>query len=451
MVEREQRLPASDTICAVATPPGAGGIGIVRISGGRAAEICEALVGELPRPRLATLASFLDGKGRSIDSGLVLFFPAPHSFTGEDVVELHGHGGAWVLHSVMQRVLELGARGARPGEFSERAFLNDKIDLVQAEAIADLIESGTDAAARAAQRSLQGEFSDRIHALQARFTDLRVFVEAAIDFPDEEIDFLAESDVVQRCEAAQLQLQELLGGARQGRLLRDGIVLAIIGRPNAGKSSLLNALSGQESAIVTDIPGTTRDVLREQIDLDGIPVHVADTAGIRDTDDVIEAEGVRRAREALEGADIVLLVEDASRSDEEHRELHDELPPHVTVIRVANKVDLLGPDAASDDGRAWISAKTGHGLPELRQRIRAAVGAADRAEGSFSARQRHIDALKRAGHHLAAGRRELVATGSGELLAEELRLAQHALSEITGEMLPDDLLGEIFSSFCIGK
>jgi len=451
MVEREQAVPVNDTICAVATPPGAGGIGIVRISGARAPEICTTLVGELPQPRLATLASFRDGRGRAIDSGLVLYFPAPHSFTGEDVVELHGHGGAWVLHSVLQRVLELGARGARPGEFSERAFLNDKIDLVQAEAIADLIESGTDAAARAAQRSLQGEFSDRIHALQARLTDLRVFVEAAIDFPDEEIDFLAESDVVQRCEDAERHLQELLGGARQGRLLRDGIVLAIIGRPNAGKSSLLNALSGQESAIVTDIPGTTRDVLREQIDLDGIPVHVADTAGIRDTDDVIEAEGVRRAREALEGADIVLLVEDASVPDEEHRELHAELPSHATVIRVANKVDLLGVDTGADDDRAWISAKTGQGLPALRQRIRAAVGAADRAEGSFSARQRHIDALKRAGRHLAAGHRELVATGSGELLAEELRLAQAALGEMTGEMLPDDLLGEIFSSFCIGK
>jgi tRNA modification GTPase len=453
MAERSHKdtTPARDTICAVATPPGAGGLGIVRVSGPRAAPICEAIAGRLPAPRVATLARFRDGQGRVIDSGLLLYFPAPHSFTGEDVLELHGHGGAWVLRGVLQRVLELGARGARPGEFSERAFLNDKIDLVQAEAIADLIESGTDAAARAAQRSLQGEFSDRIHAVQERLTGLRVFVEAAIDFPDEEIDFLAESDVVERCAAVEQQLAALLGRARQGRLLRDGIVLAIIGRPNAGKSSLLNALSGEETAIVTEIPGTTRDVLREQVDLDGIPVHVADTAGIRETDDVIEAEGVRRARAALEGADIVLLVEDASRPDEEHRELHGELPPHATVIRVANKVDLLAPGAAAEDGRVPISARTGQGLDCLRTRIREAVGATERPEGSFSARQRHVDALKRAGAHLAAGRREMEETASGELLAEELRLAQAALGEITGEMLPDDLLGEIFSSFCIGK
>jgi tRNA modification GTPase len=355
----------------------------------------------------------------------------------------------------MERVLELGARTARPGEFSERAFLNDKIDLVQAEAIADLIESGSDAAARAAQRSLQGEFSRQVHELQDNLTSLRVFVEAAIDFPDEEIDFLAESDVVQRTHAAMGQLHELLQGARQGRLLRDGIVLAIIGRPNAGKSSLLNALSGQDSAIVTEIPGTTRDVLREQIDLDGIPVHVADTAGIRETSDVIEAEGVRRAREALETADIVLLVEDASRHEDEHRGLEEEIPPNATCIRISNKIDLLENPVKQvnkgDPGHVRLSAKTGFGMGTLRNRIRDAVGAADRSEGSFSARQRHVDALKKAGRHLETGCREMVETGSGELLAEELRLAQQALGEITGEMLPDDLLGEIFSSFCIGK
>lgn len=442
-----------DTICAVATPPGAGGLGIVRVSGPAVPAVCEALIGRVPAPRLATLASFRAADGSVIDSGIVLYFPAPHSFTGEDVLELQGHGGAYVLRRVLSRVMELGARGARPGEFSERAFLNDKIDLVQAEAIADLIESGTDAAARAAQRSLQGEFSRRVRQLQETLTGLRVFVEAAIDFPDEEIDFLAESDVLERTALAQQELTDLLGSARQGRLLRDGIVLAIVGRPNAGKSSLLNALSGQDSAIVTDIPGTTRDVLREMIDLDGIPVHLADTAGIRETEDLIEAEGVRRAREALSGADIVLLVEDARSPDDDVAGLLLEAPDHATVIRVGNKIDLLEPGAepAPAPDRAWISAKTGAGLDSLRARIREAVGASDQAEGNFSARQRHVDALKRAGAHLEAGRREMNQSGSGELLAEELRLAQAALGEITGEMLADDLLGEIFSSFCIGK
>lgn len=442
----------TDTICALATPPGAGGLGIVRISGPGVPEICQEMLGQVPQPRYAVLGHFRNGQGEIIDTGLALFFPAPHSFTGENVLELHGHGGIHVLNRVIQCVLELGARGARPGEFSERAFLNDKIDLVQAEAIADLIESGTDAAARAAQRSLQGDFSHQVHTLQESLTALRVFVEAAIDFPDEEIDFLAESDVVQRVELAVQQLKSLLGDARQGRLLRDGIVMAIIGRPNAGKSSLLNALSGQESAIVTEIPGTTRDVLRESIDLDGIPVHVADTAGIRETHDVIEAEGVRRAREVLESADIVLLVEDASQPGDHQETLEQELPQHVKLIRVANKADLLQTDEMCREQEiVWISAKTGQGMDALRKTIREAVGATDRSEGSFSARQRHVDALKRAGRHLETGKQEMLESGSGELLAEELRLAQVALGEITGEMLPDDLLGEIFSSFCIGK
>ena len=441
-----------NTICAVATPPGAGGLGIVRISGPGVPRICQEILGQVPEPRVAVLSHFRSAQGETIDTGLALYFPAPHSFTGENVLELHGHGGIHVLNRVMQRVLELGARGARPGEFSERAFLNDKIDLVQAEAIADLIESGTDAAARAAQRSLQGDFSREVHTLQESLTALRVFVEAAIDFPDEEIDFLAESDVVQRVQLAMEQLKSLLGDARQGRLLRDGIVMAIIGRPNAGKSSLLNALSGQESAIVTEVPGTTRDVLRESIDLDGIPVHVADTAGIRETHDVVEAEGVRRARAVLETADIVLLVEDASLPGFHQETLENELPAHVNRIRVANKADLLDEvEMCHEEETIWISAKTGQGMDRLRKTIREAVGAADRSEGSFSARQRHVDALKRAGRHLKTGKNEMQESGSGELLAEELRLAQVALGEITGEMLPDDLLGEIFSSFCIGK
>jgi tRNA modification GTPase len=451
----------TDTICAIATPPGAGGVGIVRISGPLAPEIIRAMAGRLPDPRYATLAAFRDADGEVIDSGIALHFPAPASFTGEDVVELQGHGSQFILQRLVQRALELGARAARPGEFSERAFLNDKLDLVQAEAIADLIESGTEAAARAAQRSLQGVFSERIQVLQQELTALRVFVEAAIDFPDEEIDFLAESDVVQRVERAHARLDDVLREARQGRLLRDGFVLAIVGAPNAGKSSLLNALSGQDSAIVTEIPGTTRDVLRETIDLDGIPVHVADTAGIRETEDVIEAEGVRRARLALQTADIVLLVEDvAATPGVAAGPSAIELPEGARSLRVANKIDLLPPGelarqkAAAGPHQLWISAATGAGLDELRRSIREAVGAGDRpaqATGSFSARQRHVDALRRAGRHLEAGRRVMAESQAGELLAEELRLAQQALGELTGEMLPDDLLGEIFASFCIGK
>jgi tRNA modification GTPase len=446
-----------ETICAIATPPGAGGLGIVRVSGPGAPAISKALTGMLPAPRKATLAAFRDENGGVIDSGILLYFPAPHSFTGEHVLELQGHGGVHILQQLVRRVLDLGARAARPGEFSERAFLNDKMDLVQAEAIADLIGSGSDAAARAAQRSLQGVFSDQIRILQEQLTALRVFVEAAIDFPDEEIDFLAESDVSERVQQAGGHVSALLESAKQGCLLRDGIVLAIIGRPNAGKSSLLNALSGQDSAIVTEFPGTTRDVLREQIDLDGIPVHVADTAGIRETSDVIEAEGIRRARKALESADIVLLIRDASEGAAPDDGLYAEIPDGVRTITVANKIDLLPPGTLRQSEQAdagnpvWISARTGSGIDVLRKRILQVIGASEPAEGAFSARQRHVDALKRAGCHLAEGFQALERYQAGELLAEELRLAQQALGEITGEMLPNDLLGEIFSSFCIGK
>jgi tRNA modification GTPase len=451
----------TDTICAIATPPGSGGLGIVRLSGPAVPEIARQLTGRLPRARFATLADFRDDQGDIIDTGIALYFAAPHSFTGEDVLELQGHGGTFILQQLVRRALELGARMARPGEFSERAFLNDKLDLVQAEAIADLIQSDTEAAARAAQRSLQGVFSRRVEGLQQELTALRVFVEAAIDFPDEEIDFLAESDVVARLASTREDLVALLREARQGRLLRDGIVLAIVGPPNAGKSSLLNSLSGQDSAIVTEIPGTTRDVLRESIDLEGIPVHVADTAGIRETDDIIEAEGVRRARQALESADLVLLVEDASDPDHPRRDPGIKFPEGSRYLRVGNKTDLI-PAARMEqlvqgggEDRVWISAKTGHGMDTLRQRIRAIIGAPDgpdgRTAGAFSARQRHVDALRRADQHLEAGRRVMLDRQAGELLAEELRLAQQALGELTGELLPDDLLGRIFSSFCIGK
>ena len=454
------RKAGTDTICAIATPPGAGGIGIVRVSGPAAPAIATAICGRLPASRLATHVGFRAADGSNIDHGIAVYFPAPHSFTGEDVLELQGHGGPVILQMLLRRVMSLGARAARAGEFSERAFLNDKLDLAQAEAIADLISSGTEAAARAAHRSLSGAFSRRIEQLQERLTGMRVYVEAAIDFPTEEIDFLADSALLQRLQETQQGLRSLLAEAQQGLLLRDGMVLAIIGRPNAGKSSLLNALSGQDSAIVTAIPGTTRDVLREWIDLDGIPVHVADTAGIRDTTDVIEAEGVRRARYALQAADIVLLIVDVTVDMDGQLELLTELPNPERCILVYNKMDLLGQSAHAwpdpTQGQRYpagvaLSAHTGEGLATLKARIRQTSGAAEQAEGCFSARQRHVDALKRAEHHLLEGELRLTRDQAGELLAEELRLAQRDLGEITGEVLPDDLLGSIFSSFCIGK
>lgn len=444
----------SDTICAIATPPGTGGIGIVRLSGPGVPEVAEGILGSLPAPRHAKLTDFVNADGKTLDSGIALYFPKPSSFTGEHVLELQGHGGVVVLNLLLQRALELGARMARPGEFSERAFLNGRIDLVQAEAIADLIESGTEAAARAAQRSLEGRFSTEIRAFQKAITELRVFVESAIDFPDEEIDFLSESDVTEQVLSVINQLENLLVRTQQGRLLRDGIVIAITGRPNAGKSSLLNALAESDVAIVTDIPGTTRDVLREQIHIDGVPLHVMDTAGIRDTEDPIEIEGIRRARGALASADIILNVIDATTSD---IELYKDKN---SGIHVLNKIDLLDKTGRVEFEYACkrgeisgvpVSAKTGEGLESLKSTILMGVGAGQAQEGSFSARQRHIDALRRVQNHLREGRSQLIDNQAGELLAEELRLAQKALGEITGEVTPDDLLGEIFSSFCIGK
>jgi len=447
-----------DTICAVATPPGVSGVGIVRLSGPSSATIAEKICGLLPPPRHAAFVSFRDKSKHCIDQGLLLYFQAPASFTGEDVVELQAHGGPLVLNMLMRRALELGARVARPGEFSERAFLNDKLDLAQAEAIADLIESGTEAAARAAQRSLSGEFSKQIAGLQEKLTALRVYVEAAIDFPDEEIDFLADGEVLARLDASGQALLTLLAATRQGQILRDGIWMAIVGRPNAGKSSLLNALSGQDRAIVTEIPGTTRDILRESIEIDGIPVHLVDTAGIRPTENPIEAEGVRRAREALLAADLVLLVVDQFGDIAEQLSLLQELPDPERVIVVFNKEDLQLADWDERAMRAQvnassisISAKTGMGLQKLRSMVRTAVGATEQTDGLFSARQRHVDALRRATAHLAQGKRQLLHSAALEILAEELRLAQKALSEITGDVLPDDLLGAIFASFCIGK
>jgi tRNA modification GTPase len=446
----------SDTIFAIATPPGTGGVGVIRISGPLSRTIAEQVTGRLPRPRHAELTRFVDKDGQAIDSGLALFFPAPASFTGEDVLELQGHGGMVVQQLLAQRIMQLGARAARPGEFSERAFLNDKLDLVQAEAIADLVESGTAAAARAAQRSLEGVFSGRINQLQADLTSLRVFVEAAMDFPDEEIDFLANSDTVERLEQAIADTGTLLEDAHQGKLLRDGITIAIAGRPNAGKSSLLNALSGTESAIVTDIPGTTRDVLRETISIDGLPVHIADTAGLRDASDVIEAEGVRRAKDVLQKADLVLLVIDLLEPDADRNDLEASLPPGVPRITVWNKLDAMDGstiEQTSFEGsmEVRISAKTGQGTDRLKAMIRQVAGLSGETGGSFSARARHLDALRRTREHLARGKVQLEEHNAPEFLAEELRLAQQSLGEITGEFLPDDLLGAIFASFCIGK
>ncbi|CAK0744452.1 5-carboxymethylaminomethyluridine-tRNA synthase GTPase subunit [Gammaproteobacteria bacterium] len=447
-----------DTIVAIATAPGRGAVGIVRVSGPMTAAIARGILGCLPPPRRAIFLPFHDAGGVALDEGLALWFPAPRSYTGEDVLELQGHGGPVVLDQVIERAVALGARPARPGEFSERAFLNGRLDLAQAEAVADLIDAASTQAARAALRSLQGEFSHRVGMLVVALTELRVYVEAAIDFPDEELDLLADGEVVRRLADLQTQLATLLSEARQGALLREGITVVIAGRPNVGKSSLLNRLARREAAIVTDIPGTTRDVLREAIHLDGMPLHIIDTAGLRATDDPVEREGVRRAYAEMERADrILLVVDDTVGFGPEEQTILSQLSvgsagPALTIVR--NKADLSGRTTGLAGGplgpEVALSAVTGAGLSALTSHLKVVVGYPSVDAGNFSARRRHLDALRQTQLHLAMAAGNL-AISALELLAEELRLAQETLGEITGAVTADDLLGQIFGSFCIGK
>jgi tRNA modification GTPase len=450
-------MTRTDTIVAAATPPGRGGVGIVRISGPKTPELAAVLVGELPAPRRATFASFLDARQDPIDAGLALFFPAPHSYTGEHVLELHGHGGPLVMEALVGRALELGARRAQPGEFTQRAFLNDKLDLAQAEAIADMIDAGSRAAVRAAMRSLQGEFSAMVRGLTEAVIELRTYVEAAIDFPEEEIDFLADRELAERFEAVRDHFAAVLASARQGQLLREGMVVVIAGRPNAGKSSLLNRLAGYDAAIVTPVPGTTRDVVRERIHLDGMPLHVLDTAGLRQGGDVVEEEGIRRAQAEMQRADRVLFVIDVVEDPQGSavREERARLPADVPLTLVFNKCDLAAglpvADEAGGPPRFMISALTGAGLAELRAHLKACMGFQSVDGGAISARRRHLEALSLARGHTEEASRLLTERRAGELVAEELRAAQLALNEITGEFTSEDLLGRIFAGFCIGK
>lgn len=446
----------TDTIAAIATPPGRGGVGMVRISGRLVPTIAAQVLGDLPEPRHAVLRIFRDADGEMLDGGLALYFPAPNSFTGEDVLELHGHGGPVVMDMLLARVLGLGARGAQPGEFTQRAFLNDKIDLTQAEAIADLIDSGSSQAARAALRSLQGEFSLAVHSLTEAVTETRMHVEAAIDFPEEEVDFLADTVLHERIASVIDLCEQITVKAQQGAILRDGMTVVIAGRPNAGKSSLLNRLAGYEAAIVTDIPGTTRDVLRERIHIDGMPLHIADTAGLREDADVVEAEGIRRARNEMTRADRILYVIDATRAldDETMTAELAGLPAEIPVTVVLNKIDLAQAKSRyeqSQPPRLHVSATTGEGIDLLREHLKECMGFQGAGTGTISARRRHLDALNRAYAHLNEAQRQLMEKRAGELMAEELRQAQHCLGEITGEFTPDDLLGRIFTTFCIGK
>ena len=448
-------MNSADTIVARATAAGRGGVAVVRVSGPATAALVREVAGDLPRPREAELREFLDADGTPIDTGLVLWFPAPRSFTGEDVAEFQGHGGRVVVDLLIARLCSLGARPARPGEFSERAFLNDKLDLAQAEAIADLVDSGSAQAARAAVRSLQGAFSQAVHALVEQITTLRMHVEAAIDFPEEEIDFLDDAGLRARLDETRAAFDALQRRATQGRALNDGLTVVLAGAPNVGKSSLLNALSGDDTAIVTDIAGTTRDLIETTIDVAGLPVTLIDTAGLRETDDVVEREGVRRSRQAAARADHLLVMVEATGDPlAQAKVLADALPDDIPRTLVVNKIDLVDALPSIDAGDAsvvLVSATRGDGIVALQQRLHEAAGLAGDIGGGFSARRRHLECIETARAHFDAGVARLEQDRAGELMAEELRLAQQALSEITGAFTSDDLLGRIFSSFCIGK
>ena len=450
-----------DTIVAQATPIGRGGVGILRVSGPLASKVAEAVLGKTLTPRMANYLPFKDSNGETLDQGIALFFKAPNSFTGEDVLELQGHGGQVILDILLKRILEVeGVRIARAGEFSEQAFLNDKLDLAQAEAIADLIDATSEQAARSALKSLQGEFSNKINQLVDSVIYLRTYVEAAIDFPDEEIDFLADGKIEGHLNDIIQQLNGVRQEAKQGAILREGMKVVIAGRPNAGKSSLLNALAGREAAIVTDIAGTTRDVLREHIHIDGMPLHIIDTAGLREASDEVERIGIARAWEEIVQADQVLLMIDSTKQkvDEfkaEWAEFLAKLPPNMPVTVIRNKVDLSGEPEGLEQLENFtlirLSAQTKVGVDLLREHLKKSMGYQSSTEGGFLARRRHLQALEEAAEHLARGHVQLTQFFAGELLAEELRMVQNALSEITGQFTSDDLLGNIFSSFCIGK
>ena len=451
----------TDTIAAIATATGRGGVGIVRVSGSKASLVAEQLIKQKLQPRFAHYCPFHSHSGEILDQGIALFFPGPNSFTGEDVLELQGHGGPVILDLLLREITKLGVRLARPGEFSERAFLNDKLDLAQAEAIADLIDATSEQAARNALHSLQGAFSIRIHQLVEALINLRIYVEASIDFPEEEIDFLSDGKVATDLATIEQKLEQVFKEARQGVLVRDGMRVVIAGRPNAGKSSLLNALSGRDSAIVTSIEGTTRDVLREHIHIDGMPLHIIDTAGLRESPDEVERIGIERAWQEIQQADHVLLLVDSNSTNKlDVNKIWPEFvakltdPSKITLIR--NKIDVTGETAGvlqleNHASYIGISAATGKGVGDLKQYLKDIMGFSTSGEGGFTARRRHLDALERAQAFLASGKAQLHGYAAGELLAEDLRGAQNSLSEITGEFTPDDLLGRIFSSFCIGK
>ena len=451
----------TDTIVAQATPPGRGGVGILRVSGPKVQDIAKAVLGILPKPRYAHYLPFLASDGTTLDEGIALFFPNPHSFTGEDVLELQGHGGPVILDLLLKRILDIpSVRIARPGEFSERAFLNDKLDLAQAEAIADLIDASSEQAAKSALSSLQGVFSKKINTLVEALIHLRIFTEAAIDFPEEEIDFLSDGKIAAELEQVIQRLNEVRQEAKQGSLLREGMKVVIAGRPNAGKSSLLNALAGRDAAIVTDIAGTTRDVLREHIHIDGMPLHIIDTAGLREASDEVERIGIERAWQEIDQADRVLFMVDSTTTNETNPEklwpeFIERLPKNIPVTVIRNKADLTGEPLGYSEQNGYcliqLSARTGEGITLLRDHLKQVMGFTSSTEGGFLARRRHLQALEKAAEHLNNGQYQLTTFHAGELLAEELRLAQEALSEITGEFTSDDLLGRIFSSFCIGK